>query len=292
MSLVQYTIDDFKQHLFDGFDYTLSPTTNELLDKLLGQLNIVDNDQHKKVLKPQPSQAQWNRSKPFKTTIIDKKEGLEKTMNDIRYCLNNISENNFQLQVTKIMEYWEMIPVTSYEQVVQFIVNNAVINKINSSLYAELLQLAMNIYPDVIAHVTRLPSEYCDSIQTITCISSTEDFELFCSVNKTNDERKGMVLFLVHLCKLGKVEEDIIANIIHSLMELIRSWIICPGKTNEVDELTENLFLFISMLTSLSSRWSSTIHEFSCYKPKQFCSLSSRAVFKFMDMNTILGKNS
>uniref|UniRef100_A0A6C0I4D9 MIF4G domain-containing protein n=1 Tax=viral metagenome TaxID=1070528 RepID=A0A6C0I4D9_9ZZZZ len=303
MTLIQYTIDDYTKHLFDGFDYALPLETTNILENLLKQLNIVDSNtssvDHTKQ-RPQKSRVgpvsgsgEWNRSKPFKTTLIEKKEGLEKTINDIRYCLNNISEKNYQMQVQKIMDNLTMIPASSYEQVVQYIIDNAIINKLNSSLYAELLSKVIDVYPEFLPYVLRLPSEYIVGIKQIVCLSSSEDFELFCSVNKTNDQRKGMVHFLVHLHKLGKLADDKeIENIIQLLIDMIQVWKLEPDKMNEVDELTENLFLFVSISAKLgSTSLPVIIQEISKYLPRQYPGLSSRAIFKFMDMNSILGKN-
>lgn len=299
MTLIQYTIDDFSKHLFDGFDYTLSSSTLQIIDSLTKQLNISEtHDQASNVtikrnqknidrVGQKIDQQTWNRSKPFKTTHIEKKEGLEKTINDIRYCLNNISNTNYQLQSTKIVDFMKDIPTTSYEQVAEYIQNNASMNKMNSALYADLSLFLLQTFPEFTNHLLRIPTDYLEGIKNVKCVSSSEDFDLFCEANKANDLRKGLVHYIVHLFKRGIIECETVKMIIHSLIVVINTWMDIPDKMNEVDEVTENLFLFTTMTKDKAIEWSSlydALQQMAKYKAKEHVSLSSRAIFKFMDM--------
>jgi len=69
-----------------------------------------------------------------------------------------------------------------------------------------------------------------------------------------------------------------------------------PEKVNEVDELTENLFLLVTMTKGnvlSNDKWSSIkddVKKMSGYKSKDYKSLSNRAIFKYMDIMDMLAK--
>jgi hypothetical protein len=77
---------------------------------------------------------------------------------------------------------------------------------------------------------------------------------------------------------------------------MIQDGIQQPDKSNEVEEFTENLYLFVTMTKGdvlSNERWKSilpNVKKISEYKSKEYKSLSNRAIFKHMDIMDILAK--
>jgi hypothetical protein len=78
--------------------------------------------------------------------------------------------------------------------------------------------------------------EYCDP---------KKNYDKFCDINKANEKRKAMSQFIVNLMKIGIVEKTHVLALMKQIQELMYSNMRQEGKTNEVDELAENLYIMV-----------------------------------------------
>jgi hypothetical protein len=89
---------------------------------------------------------------------------------------------------------------------------------------------------------------------------------------------------------IGFIKNDITVEIVMYLLKHINEYIDSENKTNEVEEITENLYLFITLLNNHLKnevQWVLVIENIETIakmKSKEKKSLSSRAVFKYMDI--------
>jgi hypothetical protein len=133
-------------------------------------------------------------------------------------------------------------------------------------------------------------NEYIDSIQNINYVDPKVDYDKYCDYNKENDKRKAMSAFIVNLSKNDIVEKNTVINKIVYLEELVLSYCDTENKTNELEEITENLFILITKSLSIlinEPNWEiviNNIKHLAQMKTKEHKSLSSRALFKFMDI--------
>jgi len=87
-----------------------------------------------------------------------------------------------------------------------------------------------------------------------------------------------------------------VISVITQLEELVLKYIDEIDKTNEVEEITENIFIFVTMALetmSTSEDWQTVIDNInvcSKSKPKEHPSMSSRALFKYMDILDFIKK--
>lgn len=334
MTLVQYTVDDFSGILFAGYEYKLPAQTRDGITNLINELGIhlnsavrntgvrnVDSkntgsrkspqtimkrNKSTQKLKDCPDE-QWNRLKEFKATIIEKKEGTDKFLNEIRSCLNKISEKSYQAQLQNIKQsIYDLLSQfdensgeivdENFIKIANFIIEVASTNKLNSVLYANLykeLIVQFSIFQKLVNNVV---DNYKESIRSIKCVDPSIDYDAFCDNNKSNDNRKAMVAFIVNLMNVDVLSKEELKNTIIILQELVINYIDEPEKSNEVDEITENIFIFISMMKRIianNEECSSIIQNIdiiSKYKAKDHASLSNRAIFKHMDMIDLLKK--
>jgi hypothetical protein len=231
----------------------------------------------------------------FVPTKIETKEGIEKQINDFRVLLNKISSKNYETQrdliFNKINEIVSGNEEADLEKIASTIFDIASANKFYSDLYADLYVELINKYEIFDDLLNGLLEKYYDSLKNIHYVDHNVDYDGFCNYTKTNDLRKAMASFIVNLMKKGAVEKDKVLILILSIQKLLREYIDSDNRSNEVDEIIENLFLLLAQSYSTMNKeekWSSEnlphVDEISKLNSKDCKSLSSRAVFKCMDI--------
>ena len=189
-------------------------------------------------------------------------------------------------EVTVILQNEEVA-----EKIAEFIFEVASSNKFYSELYSQLYKELVEKFPIFETVIYAFLDKYMDSIQGIIVVDQNKDYDAFCENNKTNEKRKATAVFIVNLLKNNVIPSEKVMSIIIALQNYATAYIEEEGKTGEVDEITENLFLFITMTSCSLKReplWISTIEPnirtFASHKAKDKKSLSNRAVFKYMDI--------
>ena len=91
--------------------------------------------------------------------------------------------------------------------------------------------------------------------------------------------------------KTGVLEEDIIINLLQYFLDKSLEYIDINIRTNELEEITENLYIITSNIHSLlnnNEKWKTNILpviiSISQMKTKEHESLSNRVLFKYMDI--------
>jgi len=325
-TLYRYTNEDIKQILFDGFDYTLPLNIERIIFELSSEIDSIVSTQSPAPANEYPTERPYkkgnqystvnkkykmNHSKkgenedwesirvanPFKITKIDKKEGIDKLLNDIRICLNKITTKNYDTQKDQIIEYIHNMVAENDEnllddmsKVVKSIFDIASTNKYFSELYANLYKELCDKYPDFKTVIEVYITEYKEGIREIIYVDSSVDYDKYCNYNKINDKRKALSLFIVNLMKKNLVNTAEFIDIILYLQDLVFSYIDTPNKLNEVEEITENLFILITNSKAeiaSETKWESIVNNLtkcSQLKAKDKPSISSRAIFKYMDV--------
>lgn len=291
----QYNLNDFNSILFDNFQYKLEDSTYEVINQLtsiLGIKLVVEKKEFSKSKSRNPVKMdeQWEHMKPFKPTVIENNEG---SMNEIRICLNKISVKNYDTNKLRIIELMDSLTENSIE--LEKIANNifdiASTNKFFSEIYAELYKCLIERFPIFREVLNTFLEKYTLSMKDIQYVDQKEDYDSFCKYNRMNDSIKATSVFIVNLVKKGVLEQELLLKLIIEIQGFLFEYIDTENKVNEVDEMTENIFLLVSeshSMMKMNEQWKTeiinTIQQLSILKPKQKKSLSSRAVFKYMDI--------
>jgi hypothetical protein len=133
-------------------------------------------------------------------------------------------------------------------------------------------------------------TEYKEGIREIIYVDSSVDYDKYCNYNKINDKRKALSLFIVNLMKKNLVNTHEFIDIILHLQDLVFSYIDTPNKLNEVEEITENLFILITNSKRDIENETKCVNIVSNFtkcsqlKAKDKPSISTRAIFKYMDI--------
>lgn len=250
----------------------------------------------------------WENIRSFKATKMETKTGIDKQMNEIRILLNKISTKNIDTQkpiivenVIGIMQNIEESEEDSDQHKNRYIVIDTIFsivaaNKMLSDVYA-------NLYADLTKDpmfgflfkekLFDLVEQYKKSIEYINYVDPNNDYDGFCRYNKINDSRKVNAQFIVHLMKYGIISPSVVVSTIDEFQKLSLQYIDQENKTNEVEEITENIFILVSLSKTSpcmveTDVWKTqiapTIKMMTSLKPKEHPSLSSRVIFKYMDL--------
>jgi len=263
----------------------------------------------KKKVKPSVPEK-WDDRSAFKTTqvIPVEKSGVEKWLQEIRTGLNKLSAKNYDSQkydiiqsILKCIESEDQTDENKKENlrtIATAIFNIASTNKFYSEMYAklykELIEVNIIFQEILLVHV----SNYANSVKEIEYFNPENDYEKYCVNNKVNDARKATAVFLVHLIKEEVLPVLRVLNIIVAFQTLVLEYVEQEEKINEVDEITEILFLLIKEGKSMYDVcqgeyiWKFVIKQnidlLSKYSKKDKKSLSSRAIFKYKDMAALI----
>ena len=249
---------------------------------------------------------EWETLRSFKPTKMEAKEGIEKQMNEIRILLNKISSKNYETQKNLLLEQIATLftdtdaseggcendePAENRRRVSTMIFDIASTNKFLSELYADLYADIVAAWPTFGDILVGFVDRYRETLGQIHYVDPEKDYDGFCAYNKTNDLRKAMAAFIVNLMKRTLLDQESVLDLIAELQTLSRTYIDMENKTNEVDELTENIAVLVTMTKATLNqheRWTTiigpAIQDMAKRKAKEHASLSSRVVFKYMDL--------
>jgi hypothetical protein len=175
------------------------------------------------------------------------------------------------------------------------IFNIASSNSFYSALYARLFKSLMNDF-DIFKNIFEDNfKEFIHLFDSIEFVDPKKNYDKFCEYTKMNDKRRAMSLFVVNLMINQIISKDEIIEIIKQLQILITSYTRKPEKSNEVEELTENLFIVVTKSKNYLDKdgtkdaWDSilkNIEFITTLKPKMkdYPSITNKTIFKHMDI--------
>ena len=168
-----------------------------------------------------------------------------------------------------------------------------------SALYAKLFKQLVQCH-DVFTKVfEKSYSEFVGLFKKVEYVDPNVDYNKFCEVTKMNDKRKAMSMFIINLMKESMLESDSVVDIITELQEMVNSYIKQANKTNELEELNENIFILLTngkSVLSTHDKWDSIVSHIKFLsilkvKMKEYPSVNNKLIFKNMDMLEELGIN-
>lgn len=275
---------------------------------------------------------EWETILSFQKTELKKKEGIELGIDNIRSYLNKLTDKTYATMFSNILkEIADLFAAstgdTSEEHNTVAVMNRVAVSIFNTaSSNAFYSEIYARLFRDLIAQDTassesdttaspyavfrelfeRNLATFMSLFETIEYCDPKKNYDKFCDINKANEKRKAMSLFIVNLMKNGVVEKAQVIALMRQIQELMYSNMRQEGKTNEVDELAENLYIMVkhshSFLTapadaadndaaeSFKSRVEQ-ITEISKLKLKSKPSITNKTIFRHLDMlDEISGK--
>lgn len=316
----QYTLNDFAQ-ISHGLNSQVSGLSSEVIQSINRLATLVgaptyqrtpvfknkNNDnkhnhrrerRHKQVT---ITADDWQEMRNFKTTTTigtKTSDGIEKQLDDLRTLFNKMTSKNYNDKQDQIKTLLQEVldtnpPELDLMKIGKSIFDIGSMNKFWSELYAKSYRGLIDVFPLMDAICQKNVDCFLDLFNTIRHVEAEEDYDEFCAVNKENNKRRALSSFFVHLMKQTVISPDKVISLIDILMNKFQDYINQENKKNEVDEIVENLVVMISegfkFIEKHNEKKAIEIKHFvstaASMKSRDHSSLSSKTVFKFMDLD-------
>ena len=286
--MTAYTLSDY-QTIPNANTYVLPTHVMDIIARLSQLFGTTFSTPVYTESKPRIQRQQQRPKEEWKTdfkatTIIEKGDKFT----DIRTALNKLSPKNYDATSEFILEkVKELIADEAFETstMVTNIIDIMRTSKI--AVYPKFYKVLVDTFPIFAQSVDQLQESYMASISNIKYVDQNSDYNAFCANNKENDRRKATADFITHLAPLGLIPHNKITFMTDVLVDLVHTYMKETDKTGEVDELTENIFILMGALIK-SSNVPKDLNDKVLYlsqrKVKELPSISSRAIFKYVDL--------
>jgi hypothetical protein len=272
-----YSIHDFYNILFQGFDFQLPQETIEKISTISKQVGspdyvktpvfqkkdnyvkneIVKENGHIKKNRRGKSTSEvindedWNAIRSFQTTKIEEKTGFDVYIDLIRVNLNKVTDKNYIDIVDKIVKIMdELVSENSNEnmnRISSIIFEIASTNRYFSKVYADLYSELSGKFDIIKTLSEKKLEDFTSLFNTIEYVDPNLDYDKFCEINKTNEKRKALAAFYLNLMLNGIISKTKIKQITRNLLSQINTFISEENKKNEVDELTETISILYNV---------------------------------------------
>jgi hypothetical protein len=259
----------------------------------------------------------WNTIRTFQKTELRRVEGIEKRIDIIRSLLNklteatynvvkneifdevkeiiennNVNENDSTADEGSVVASVNVVDEENITKIANSIFNTASSNIFYSSFYSKLFNELMSYHEVFKSVFEKSFSEFVGLFKKIDYVDPSVDYNKFCDNTKTNDKRRAMSTFIINLMKEGVLHPDKVVDIIIELQEMISSYIKVANKTNELEELNENIFILVTNgkdVLSSHEEWERIISKIKFLsilkvKMKEYPSVNNKLIFKNMDI--------
>lgn len=237
----------------------------------------------------------WESIRAFQATEVTRSQGIETNINTIRSCLNRITTDNYtEMRDAILSEISALISNNANEEsmlkIGTSIFNTASSNQFYSQTYATLFKDLLEKHDFFKPIFEESMKDYIKLFQRIEFVDPKKDYDKFCENNKSNDKRKAMSLFIVNLMKEGIVHASQVVELVIDLQRMLNDNLKVVGKTNELDEISENIYIIIknghTELTGMDE-WVNILNNItfiSLLKIKSYPSITNKTIFKHVDI--------
>jgi len=306
----EYDLSDFEDIMNQGFTCMLPSETIDIISTLAEEVGaptyvktpvFEKRDIYKKRRNGSQnvSDTEWESIRHFKTTEINKKEGVNKSIDDIRGIINKMSLDNFDTRRNELFDLVDRILTEessdiNMEKVGIMLFDTVSSNKFYSELYARLYSELMDKYEIFTDIFKNSFDQFLALFDNIQYVNPDEDYDGYCENNKVNEQRKSLSMFFVNLMKRDVISHFDMIIIIEKLQSRINDYIHEHKSVNKVEEVTENLFIIVSNITeelknsAACANILKKIQAVADYNIKEKPSLSNKVIFKHMDLLDVL----
>jgi hypothetical protein len=295
--MYQYSLIDISTIKENLKEYCLDTTIIDSINELTSSLNL-------QITKPKPykkekqifdDHGKWAKREIFKTTKLEKKEGIDEKLDIFRGILNKMVSNNYEEIKDQLMEILSVILNSNddncnHEKVLQCFYLVIVNNSIYSKLYAKLYSTMMEEHVVFEENVSGFIDKYNELFKNIRYVDPDEDYDSYCVINKENIQRKALLKFIVNSVELEIYSFNEILIIITTLFETLHNNLQEKDNIFINEEIIENIFTILQegkdLITKEVCKYDiiEKIKYYSSLKVSEYEGFSSRMKFKMMDL--------
>lgn len=317
-----YTLQDFNTIIFNGFNFTLGDDIVHKINELAAQVGSptyiktpVFQKRDKTAESSSPSVNSKRRrdannnkfnnhgagtdgDKLFNATKIVHKTGLDADIDLIRSYLNKITDRTFADMKTNIIGLLDkLIEENSISQadvmrISSYLFEFASTNRYFSKLYADLYTELVNKYECMKQTLDESFHSFLELFINIEYVDPDVNYDEFCRINKMNEKRKALSAFFINLSANNLLSHDKLVDLTYKMVLRVVEYIPMSDKKAHVDEYTENIAILFNKgeYGNVTDKLidgktiTETIKMLATSKPKTYPGLSSKCIFKYMDL--------
>jgi len=241
------------------------------------------------------SNKDWEALRNFKETKFDKKEGIELDIVNIKLNLNKLTDKTYGKVLENVIDIIDKNKEKNENNELE-IIGKAIFqigsaNKFWSNLYARLYHDLINKFPFMNDICKKNFTTFKEILLNIRYVDPKDNYDLYCEINKENEERKGLSKFLAICTNRKIILRNDMMEIIHGLFNYIDINLNNMENKNQIEEIVENLYILLdNLLSSIKEDKSlfDDLHKkityFTELKISAHGALSNKILFKFIDI--------
>lgn len=280
MQTMRYTLNDFTDITFNGFDIKLPDETMSIITELALQVGSPTyirtpifakrentmkagsgasglfasagggTDFKKKKRGNRAVEVlnddDWESIRTFQATVIEQKVGIDAQIDLIRSSLNKMTEKNYIEHSAKIVEILNQLIAENVVETEMQRVGNAIFeiasnNRFFSKLYADLYTLLISQFQVMRMIFDASFDAFLDIFKNIESGNPDDNYENYCKVVKDNERRKSLSAFFINLTINSVIKKDKLIELTFNLLNQVLSFMKQENKKSEVDEIIENI---------------------------------------------------
>jgi len=241
----------------------------------------------------------WETIRTFSTTKMEQHEGIDIFIDNIRINLNKMSIKTYDEINTNVISNIDQlisqnISDEETHKISSIIFDIVSSNRFYSKLYANLYSNLISKYEFIKSVFRKKEASLGDILNNVHYISPDDNYDLFCKINNENEKRKAFISFFVNLVLYDVITVDKIENLLIQLLDNLNNLIKEENKKFVVDEYIEIIFILYNkeLFNNENKNFSidnhakiiETIKHLAGVKVKTYPSLSSKSIFKLMDI--------
>lgn len=302
---MRYSLNDFETYIRNNVIEKLSPSIELKIKELQSELSMLDSENyHVSNVRKSNHSVQSNQASltNFKTTEFTKREGINVHIYQIRKLFNMLTDKNYDKHSATIVEQINFVVKNNIAEEVMLYCNfcyqNLSSNLLYSTLSAQLYKTILENY-STFEEILNAAIKYDvieAKIKKFVYVDPNIDYDKFCENNKLNESLRAEFSFFTNLLKLNCIRYEVIATIILNIYELVNTYIAAKTKKNEIDEISELLYILIA--NSYDSIKSNDVRLYEVIelniqkiidiKKENNSDLNNKCVFKHMDLLDLL----
>ena len=318
-----YTLQDFNTIIFNGFNFTLGDDIVHKINELAAQVGSPTYiktpvfQKRDRTAESAPPSANSKRrrdannnnkfnnhgagsegDKLFNATKLVHKTGLDADIDLIRSYLNKITDRTFADMKTNIIGLLDKlieenrISQADVMRISSYLFEFASTNRYFSKLYADLYTELVNKYECMKQTLDESFHSFLELFINIEYVDPDVNYDEFCRINKVNEKRKALSAFFINLSANNLLSHDKLVDLTHKMVLRVVEYMSMSDKKAHVDEYTENIAILFNKgeYGNVTDKLingktiTETIKMLATSKPKTYPGLSSKCIFKYMDL--------
>ena len=306
----QYSLADFDKISNEGIVYTLDPSVLNIIQQLGNQLGLpdhgnvprVDDKRLHETFHVKRHGGRTHHDKEFDIKIGTHQHLIKKDTDvysdTIRKLLNKITSKTYNDLFPALILEFDKINELHYDDkrpISVLVLSIVSETSFYSDMYAMLYTYLLDHYDFLREEMDNRINTFKQWVGEITYYNPDTDYDSFCKNNKANLKRKSVGVFLINLAKLNAIDVETVCDIIAHIQELIMTNLDEENKSEIIVELSEiagDMIIAGKEFLHASNLWNtiiSNINILSSKRPKEHKSLSTKTIFKNMDLVDFIG---